>query len=482
MEALPKALVEINDAVAAIEKRSWLFENNTMKSYMWRIYSQIFSFLGEVINWYTKRSIQRALSSFNEHLLEFFDDQVEEIRKLAKLVHDEADFRAQADAQINRLYLEEMDVKFDRFMNELRERDAAQRGILDRRYERFHEALEEKRRNELQDKQFLSHILMETWSKMRRQDMGSAVRGILEEDARRQLSWPEDLGNASKAQNGEMRVLGRGLVSRKATERDYEIAPASQTTRDAVLLSSAQLEDYFDRAKLTIPGSSEGHAAFADADVADRIRSWVVATDSQILYTSGTDPFEDNAYSSSAVGQYATVIRQAGLPMCSYSCSLKNTAPPPGRTRETIELVALVYSLIRQLIEILPPTIEPGSASVQDVCWKELDGTLSTFPLAFEILEALLRSTKHAVVIIIIDAIELLEDPSYRSTDKWLTCLVQLFVKLSNAAHGTIFKIWFNSGGMSQVLFEILEPRQIALSSSSRRSGRQAFGSEFIML
>ncbi|KKY13481.1 putative phytanoyl- dioxygenase family protein [Diplodia seriata] len=51
MDVLPKAMIDINDAVSAIEKRLWLFDNDNMKSYAWRMYSQIFSFLGDIIRW-----------------------------------------------------------------------------------------------------------------------------------------------------------------------------------------------------------------------------------------------------------------------------------------------------------------------------------------------------------------------------------------------------------------------------------------------
>ncbi|USP80149.1 uncharacterized protein yc1106_07423 [Curvularia clavata] len=482
MEALPRALVEINDAVAAIEKRSWLFENDTMKSYMWRIYSQIFAFLGEVIRWYTKRSAQRLLSSFNEHLLEFFDDQVEEIKKLAKLVHDEADFRAQADAQINRLYLEEMDGKMDRFMKELRERDAAHRDVSAQRYERFHEALEKRRRDELWNEDILQNVLMDTWNKMRRQDTGTAISEILEADARKQLAWRDDSEQVQRAQNDEVSGSSQIIETRTIMQRSIEDSPVSQVTRDALLLSSSDLEDYFDRAKLAIPGALETNSMLADPNVADQIRSWVMATNSQILYTCGTDPFEESSQSLGAVGQYMTVIRQAGLPVCSYSCSLSTEPPPKGRTRETIELVALVYSLIRQSIELLPPAIESDNQTIQDFQWDKLDGTLRTFPLAFEILDALLRATRHAVVFIIIDAIDLLDDPSHRSTDRWLSGVLQLFKNLLTSVKSTTFKIWLNSSGRSPILLESLEPHQIAFSGSSGRSSRRVLGSEFIML
>jgi hypothetical protein len=130
MEALPQVLIEINDAVSAIEKRLWPFENDTMEGCAWCVYSQIFSFLGELMRWYTNRSIQCLVSSFNEHLLEFLDDQMDEIRTLSRLIHDEADLRAQADLQISRLYLEGIDKKFERFDDGTpREGDHTQRGI-----------------------------------------------------------------------------------------------------------------------------------------------------------------------------------------------------------------------------------------------------------------------------------------------------------------------------------------------------------------
>ncbi|EUC39188.1 hypothetical protein COCCADRAFT_21605 [Bipolaris zeicola 26-R-13] len=482
MEALPKALVEINDAVAAIEKRSWLFENNTMKSYMWRVYSQIFAFLGEIIRWYTKRSAQRLLGSFNESLLDFFDDQVEEIQKLAKLVHDEADFRAQADAQISRLYHEEMEGKLDKFMTKLLERDSAQHDVLGRRYERFYEEMEQKRREEFSNKETLENILVGVLNKIKKQETGAAMSEILEGDARKRLVCPEDAVYIERAKNINTPRSGQAFDSRALMQQNLEDSYAPEVTRDTLLLSSSGLEDHFDRAKLVIPGTFENNTAVVDPEVADRIRLWMMATDSQILYTSGSDPFGEIAHASGAAGQYTNVIREAGLPVCSYSCSLEAKDPPKGRTRETIELVALVYSLIRQLIEILPPVIKSDTTLIQDVHWDELDGTLRTFPRALEVLEWLFCNTGNSVIFIVIDATDLLDDPSRRSTDKWLTCLLQLFRKLLTISHGTTLKIWFNSGGMSPILFKSLERHQIAISTSSARSGKRAFGSEVIMM
>jgi hypothetical protein len=479
LEALPQALIEINDAVSAIEKRLWLFENDTMKCYAWRMYSQIFSFLGEVIRWYTKRSIQRLIGSFNEHLLEFFDDQVDEIRKLSRLIHDEAVLRAQADSQISRLYLEGIDEKFDRFMTELRDRDLTQRAILDRRYEDFHATLEGKRRDELWTKDVLEQALLDTWTKIKERETGYAVTEILEGDVQRRDTAPRSVqrashdGSLSPRQASSMRAI---------TAHDLDESDSLESTRDAMLMRSAGMEDYFDRAKTLVPPTSANGGVFANSSIAGRIKSWVMTTESQILYTAGADAFGEDRQTSNVAGYYAHAAREAGIPVCSYSCSLEGVDPPADRTRETMELVSLVYSLIRQLVELLP-SAAPINTAWYDAQWKELDGTLDTFPQALQILEALLHSTGHAIIVIIIDGIDLLDDRRYRSSERWLKCLVELLSCQSSTQPGLVLKIWFVSGGSSAVLFEALSVDQIAISSPSRRkAGRARFDDELIVL
>jgi hypothetical protein len=482
LEALPQALIEINDAVSAIEKRLWLFENDTMKCYAWRMYSQIFSFLGEVIRWYTKRSIQRLIGSFNEHLLEFFDDQVGEIRKLSRLIHDEAVLRAQADSQISRLYLEGINEKFDRFMTELRDRDLTQRGILDRRYEDFHAALEGKRRSELWNKDVLEQALLDTWTRIKERETGYAVTEILEGDVRRRALAPNSPESVQRASHDESSSPSGASISGSIIANNPDGSDGLKDTRDAMLIRSAGLEDYFDRAKTLIPQTSADGGLFANSSIAGRIKSWIMATESQILYTAGTDPFGEDRQTSNAASYYAHAARKAGIPVCSYSCSLEGMDPPPYRTRETIELVAMVYSLIRQLIELLPPTA-PMNTAWHDDRWTELEGTLDTFPQALQILEALLHSTGQAIIVIIIDRIDLLDDLSYRSSEKWLKCLVELLLCQTSTEQGTILKIWFVSSGSSSVLFEALDVNQIAISSPPRRkAGRAIFDDELIVL
>ncbi|KAH7385171.1 hypothetical protein DE146DRAFT_759436 [Phaeosphaeria sp. MPI-PUGE-AT-0046c] len=481
MEGLPQALIEINDAVSAIEKRLWLFENDTMKCYAWRMYSQIFSFLGEIIRWYTKRSIQRLVSSFNEHLLEFFDEQVDEIRKLSRLIHDEAELRAQADSQISRLYLEGIDQKFDRFMTELRDRDRTQRTILDRRYEDFHEEMEGKRRNELWDKRLLEQALLDTWEKIRGREMGFAVTEILEGDVQRRITSPKSQRTIEKGDIVPEAGAPGARSPRGGGGHDDDEIESPRNSREAMLIQSANLEDFFDRAKSNLRQTSGTPGLLVNSSVAHRVKSWVVATESQILYTAGTDPLDD-LENSSAAGHYAYIARERGIPVCTYSCSLEGPDPPTGRTRETVELVGLVYSLIRQLVELLPSVLPAENAWSLDENWTNLDGTLDTFPQALQIMDALLSSTGHAIIVLIIDRIDLIDDLTYRSSEKWLDRLIELLVKHTNKGQGTILKIWFVSSGSSAALFKALDVTQIVISSPPRRkAGRAIYTNELVV-
>ena len=63
---------------------------------------------------------------------------------------------------------------------------------------------------------------------------------------------------------------------------------------------------------------------------------------------------------------YSALARKASIPVVSQFCTLPMGKPPRGRTREEVALVALVYSLIRQLIDLVPLTMEDGSKFEQD--------------------------------------------------------------------------------------------------------------------
>lgn len=478
MESLPQALIDINDAVTAVEKRRMLFENETMKCYVWRMYSQIFAFLTEVVKWYTKRSIQRLYDSLNENLTDFFDDQVEEIRKTARLIHDDAELRTQVDIQVSRLYIEEMNSKMDRLYLKLTENDKRRHLQEQERMEMFARVIGEKRQVVFADHTQLKNIMASFCETIRLQETGSAMAEILENDVGRQRirspSLPSSPVRAMHESPKQLRLL------------DHSVGEdtGSSMSRDQLLEYSADLEDFFDRDKVVLPANHEETGYYVDSGVSPHLQSWITTTESALLYTASMEAEYEPNVLTHAAAQYCQLAREAGLPLCSFSCSLSDAEPPNGRTRETIELVALVYSLIRQLIEILPVDRINRSPSLQDSSFKCLEGTLHTFDEALDILEALLTSTGQPIVVIVINGIELLDDISHESTAYYLEKLINLLKKyVEDEAVKCILKIWFVSGGISQALLENLATDQIVLCEQSLgRSARYGGSTDLLTM
>jgi hypothetical protein len=92
--------------------------------------------------------------------------------------------------------------------------------------------------------------------------------------------------------SGASRVFG----SRAITQSDPDNPENSGDTRDVILIRSARLKDYFDRARIPTPKTSEHIGVFANSSVAGPIRSWVTTTESQILYTDGMDLFGEGRH------------------------------------------------------------------------------------------------------------------------------------------------------------------------------------------
>lgn len=462
MEFLPRSLAEINDAVSAIEKRLWLYGGDITKVYAWRMYGQIFAFLTHLVRWYTKRSWQRLRHSFNESLPEFFEDQLQEIKKTADLIREEAEFRVQADTRINLLYTESVMEKldrFDQFLMQLRESDERRYNASERRYEAFRTRLEKRHREELQDKATVQTRLDEVFLQVKRSDIGQALAEILEGEARRHIQeWRSQEPRALLESPGQSQRLMRSISVEDVTDASGG-AQEVETLRDELLLRSSALESFFDREQ--VQGEFEPSASFyTDPEIVSRMQHWATTPESGILCISGSE--------GSAVGlvaaQYAALSREAKLPVCSYFCRLQHEEPPAGRCRETMELVALVYSLIRQLIELMPMNSTSLGRDLDQVSFDALEGTMDSFSRALRILDALLGSTGQPILILVIDSFDILEDTVYNSTTSHLKDWVKVLKKHAETKEEGILKVLFTTSGTSFALLEELDDSDFALT------------------
>ena len=207
---------------------------------------------------------------------------------------------------------------------------------------------------------------------------------------------------------------------------------------------------------------------------------------SQILYTFGRyQPEQANLLRLSAA-QYISLARQHGIPVISYFCGLSAEAPPPGRTRESVELSSLLYSLIRQAVDLFPAEFTATSLDLTEERFATLDGTLRTWRQAINLFTDLVNCLQLPLLLFVLDGLNLLEDDFERSTSAKVGELVRELVGLVDGPGGGgrkglgIVKALFTSAGSSTELCRELDSGRVvacggANSPRTPRTGRQFF-------
>lgn len=211
---------------------------------------------------------------------------------------------------------------------------------------------------------------------------------------------------------------------------------------DDVGLRSACLEDRFCRGQVRpLPVIYEPLPFEPEAIV--RLQEWVQGRRSSLLWLGGPS-FEGPDFSNPLALLASKVIDlmdEHHLSVISYFCQTRRadeTASP-----ETQELVALMYSLIRQLIELLPPRFDSGKDLSQER-FSRLSGTLDSWEEALAVFEDVLEFVPGPTVYCIIDGLHVLD---YRRIQPPLGLLLG---RLRNA--GDKLRVLFTTSGRSYCL------------------------------
>ncbi|KAG6358092.1 hypothetical protein INS49_013976 [Diaporthe citri] len=182
-------------------------------------------------------------------------------------------------------------------------------------------------------------------------------------------------------------------------------------TRTSLQQVSGDLQAYYPS---TAPGeSSQGIRDLATRTVSGlvvvRLKEWLASPRSDFLWIIGSNsPFGNEA--TLAASHIFDITTSARLPCVSFSCTPTSAfphTPGDGKTRCTILLIALLYSIIHQLLCFVPETFE-DACELEDAI-QSMDGGEKSTPNALEIIQALLRH-RTPLLLIILDGLELIED------------------------------------------------------------------------
>lgn len=209
-----------------------------------------------------------------------------------------------------------------------------------------------------------------------------------------------------------------------ACELTFVISQVSKYTSEEVSLNSRRLEDYFHRDRLRLPAESF-NPIMVEPEALRRIGEWAKASSPNMLWLEG-QPIQADDFDNPITMMAAKVIgltEQTRMPVISYFCELRRGEKPRegNSTREVQAILSLVYSLIRQLIELLLPVLETTS-DLSEERFNSLDGTLGSWNIALSVFIDLMK-TLPGPVFCIIDGLHWLND---RTTDTYLTELIRI--------------------------------------------------------
>lgn len=456
VEGLSQALVEINEAILSA-RGAGLDASMRVLYPIATLYSQIFLFFGEFMYWYTKKAKCRLLKS---HHQDFYSD-------LQYLVH----VIRETCSSIN---LERIDTTYLTAAIGMKGGTNLSRATL---YQ-----MEEARLSQAGLRGTDRHVASQN----------TIIRQLLweiQKDAneRKRMADEKDMLLSQLVHLLEQKVHGlkRGkndeVVTATALEDIAQVIPsiaASKTSKRKVSrveleLSSKDLQDFFDNddqlLNLELPLE-----IYADPGVITTLREWTLSSPSQVLAIACPSVTSHPCPATILSGHYTWSARQAGLPVISHFCSPPSQSSD-GNNATGRGLVALVYSLIRQLIELAPPVLDCEISSDPSAeRFRKLDGTLNTWDEAISVFDTLLNFVPP-VLVCVIGSLHVLND---ESTERCLQSLVRILARRTNrpsptsrnratGTKPTILKVLFSASGNPTVLSEI-PPNQIIVTDSLR--------------
>lgn len=210
----------------------------------------------------------------------------------------------------------------------------------------------------------------------------------------------------------------------------------------------------------------------ADSTFVMRLKHFTTTEDSQILYVHTRFDGTGQTQLQKSAGAWISLARRSEFPVISHFCQLSSDDPPRNRTRESMELSGLVYSLIRQAVTLLPAELDQKALSIDEERISSLDGTLRTWGQAVGLLRDLLGLIHLPVLMIVIDGLTVLEYDAEHITLKirQLVKCLQSFVRTSNS-EGRVIKLFFTTAGLSPALSEEIDPADIIMCGPAAPKG-----------
>lgn len=214
--------------------------------------------------------------------------------------------------------------------------------------------------------------------------------------------------------------------------------------------------------------------SFFDWKVVSALEEWTTATASQILCVTGPSQFKEPCPTTLVASRCRDLAIQSEIPVVSFFCKLprQKGSSPGHQTRESLALISLTYSLIRQLADLLPSATLPSLHSLSQQRLALLDGSSDSLEDALKVLGDLL-DLAPSVLLCVIDGFQQLDDPSTGAHLKMFLETLRGHRRIKNIkpeGSDRLLKILFTTAGKSRCLLNELSREELVFAESSGTS------------
>ncbi|KAJ5176173.1 uncharacterized protein N7482_002050 [Penicillium canariense] len=462
LEALMTALLNIHSALGLLPES--LSSVHVMP--VAQIYALCFFFLTEFMDWFVRRSTCELLKSHSQNAYSEFHHLVSCIQHEARVLTRSSDaMDVDLDEKCDLAYSPRALWEESQLSQVGRQgtdrRIAAQNTITRRLIWEIQQDAEDRARIREQRDQLLADMLSAVSERLRpTSEQSSGI--VCMTTAAPDLGRKPPSGSGCGAQGANMNRL-------VASAFEWSRVSKRRLARLELQNASKHLQAFFDTDD-QIADLEPDVQILAEGNVVTSLQKWVTNPRSQALAVGGS---ESNVFPNPTAlisACYASAARRARLPVIAHFCSLPSTEVP-GLTLHQQGLVALTYSLIRQLVDCLPTVVD--SDSLLDLSaerFRQLDGTMSSWKAALALVDTLLHFVPPLLVCVI-DGIDTIHDAS---TDAALRELIR--VVLTHTRHQPqaansecpsptfLFKVLFTAAGRPSALVETMSENQLILS------------------
>ncbi|KAJ5765084.1 hypothetical protein N7520_004643 [Penicillium odoratum] len=433
-------LTALNNITSAIKAPAEL--NASHRGPVAEIYTLIFLFLNEFMDWYVRRSTCHLLRSHSQDAYAHFHPLVKCIQRQAQ------DLSGPSDAM-------DVDESWDSAYSPRALWEESQLSQVGR---------EGKRRRHAAQNTMTRRLIWDIQEDAEKRDQLRKTRdqllGQMLQNTTEQLVPAKEQSNCIVCMTTAAPDLVTPLV-------EWSRGSKRRLARLELQSESKHLQPFFDNED-QIPHCDPDVKAVTEASVISSLQKWVTSPRSQALAVAGSQTTESLSPVSMIAASYAFFAREAGLPTLSHFCKL-SSKEVSGQTPHQQGLIALTYSLIRQMIDNLPTVVD--SDSLLDLTaerFRPIDGTLGSWTAALSLVDTLLHFAPPLLVCVI-DGIDTIHD---ESTDVALRELIR--VLLTHTRHQPpsgdspgptfLFKVLFTVAGRPSALVDTMSENELVVS------------------